>query len=163
MYSTYKEIQRLMIGIFYFIVYAASIIIPVILFLQVIFRYFLKNPIPGVEELATAAFIWLVIFGSAILFKEKNYIAVDVFVKNKPEKVKKIIDIIGNILMALIFAVLIYSCYIAIPNQMFYKTVVLKIPRSAHTIALMISSAFMLLCCIENIMRNLLGGHINGK
>ncbi|AOT69393.1 TRAP transporter small permease [Geosporobacter ferrireducens] len=163
MYSIYKKIQSLIIRMFYIIVYTASIIIPVILAIQVIFRYFLKSPIPGVEELASASFIWLVIFGSAILFKEKKHIAVDMFVRNKSENIKKIIDIGNNVFMLLIFAVLIYSCYISIPNQMFYKTVVLKISRSTHTIALMISFIFMLMCCIENIMRGLLGGHINAK
>jgi TRAP-type C4-dicarboxylate transport system permease small subunit len=149
---------------FYFIVYFASMTIPVSLFMQVIFRYFLRSPIAGVEEFATAAFVWLVVFGSAILFKEKNYIVVDFLVKNRKGAVRKTVTIIDDLLMIIILAVVFYSCYIALPYQSFYKTVVLKIPSTAHTIALMISFAFMFACCVEDIIKELSrGGTVGGQ
>ena len=139
MYSVYQKVQSACIKVFYLIVYAASALIPVSMFCQVIARYFFKKPISGVEELATACFIWLVIFGAAILFKEKKHIVVDAFVSRRSDGAKKVIDLIGNICMLAIFVVLVYSCFIAIPNQKFYKTVVLKIPTSLHTEALILS------------------------
>ncbi len=161
MYSIYKKVQDIFLKVFLLIVYLSSIVIPVSMFCQVIARYFLKKPIAGVEEIATASFVWMVIFGSAILFKEKKHIIVDAFINKRSKKTKKIIDILSNLLMLIIFIILIYSCAIAIPYQKFYKTVILKIPAVYHIKAFIISLIFMTICCIENILVNLLGDKKN--
>ena len=153
MKSFYKRLQAFLLKVFYFIVYFSSIMIPVSLFMQVIFRYFLRRPIAGVEEFATAAFVWLVIFGSAILFKEKSHIVVDFVVKNSKGSMRKAIVVINDLLVMAILGVVFYGCYIALPYQSFYKTVVLQIPSTAHTAALMTSFAFMFACCVEDIAK----------
>jgi TRAP-type C4-dicarboxylate transport system permease small subunit len=152
MYLLYKKAQNAFIKIFFAVVYIATIIIPISMFLQVLARYFFKKPIAGIEELATAAFIWMVIFGSAILFKEKKHIIVDAFISKRSEKTKKNVELISNMLMMLILIILIYSCVIALPYQKFYKTVVLKIAATTHTKAFIVSLVFMVICCIENIL-----------
>lgn len=134
------------------IIYVACILMPLTLFLQVIFRYVFKNPILGIEEIATMSFIWMVIFGCAVLFKEKQYIIVDALVQKFSVKIRNIISIINNIIMAAIISILIHSCYLAIPYQKFYKTVALGIPKVIHTFAFIISLIFMLSCTIESII-----------
>jgi len=158
MYLIFKKIQTAFYGVFKFIVYTAYIIIPLSLFIQVIFRYFLKNPLMGIEEIASVSFIWMVIFGIAILFKDKQYIIVDVVSQKFPENIKRNVILINELIMTVILAILIYSSYISIPFLAYYKSVIFKIPRSAHTIAFIISLIFMITCSIESIVLNIKKG-----
>lgn len=155
MYRIFKIIQSAVYSVFSVIVYAAYIIIPVSLFIQVIFRYFLNKPLLGIEEIASLSFIWMVIFGIALLFKEKQYIVVDALSQKFPEKIKRKVALINELIMIIILAILIYSSYLSIPFLKFYKSVVFGIPKSAHTIAFMVSLIFMMSCSIESIILSL--------
>jgi TRAP-type C4-dicarboxylate transport system permease small subunit len=154
MYLIFKKMQAIFYRIFQFIVYSAYIIIPISLFIQVVFRYLLKKPLLGIEEIASLSFIWMVIFGSAILFKEKKYIIVDALSQKFPEKIKRKVNLINEIIMTIILAILIYSSYISLPFLKYYKSVVFRIPKSTHTIAFIISLIFMITCSIESIVLN---------
>ena len=55
---------------------------------QVFSRQVLDQPSGWSEELAKYLFIWLGLFGSALVFGERGHIAVDFAVKKLPEKVK---------------------------------------------------------------------------
>ncbi|WP_024286812.1 TRAP transporter small permease [Cellulomonas sp. KRMCY2] len=55
---------------------------------QVFARQVLDQPSGWSEELAKYLFIWLGLFGSALVFGERGHIAVDFAVKKLPEKVK---------------------------------------------------------------------------
>lgn len=154
MYIIFKKIQAIFYKIFKIIVYATYIIIPVSLFIQVIFRYFLKNPLMGIEEIASLSFIWMVIFGIAILYKDKQYIIVDALSQNFPESIKNKVALINELIMIVILAILIYSSYISIPFLVYFRSVVFRIPRSVHTIAFIISLVFMMTCSIESFVLN---------
>ncbi|HYH30827.1 MAG TPA: TRAP transporter small permease [Pseudonocardia sp.] len=51
---------------------------------QVFTRQVLASPSPWSEELATYLFIWLGLFGAALVFGERGHIAVDVAVRKLP-------------------------------------------------------------------------------
>ncbi|MGI6584545.1 MAG: TRAP transporter small permease [Lutisporaceae bacterium] len=161
MYNSYYCIKKAILKVLNLIVYITSVIIPFSLFIQVIYRYIFKRPIPGIEELASASFIWLVIFGSAVMYSRNENIVVDVFIAKRSAETRRIVRIISNIIIMIILVILIYSCCIALPNQAVYKTVILKIPRSAHTKALIISFAMMIVFSIENIVKEFHGGKAN--
>lgn len=55
---------------------------------QVFARQVLDSPSGWSEELGKYLFIWLGLFGSALVFGERGHIAVDFAVKNLPEKIK---------------------------------------------------------------------------
>lgn len=55
---------------------------------QVFARQVLNQPSGWSEELAKYLFIWLGLFGSALVFGERGHIAVDFAVKKLPEKIK---------------------------------------------------------------------------
>jgi len=154
-YSLYQKFQEYITKLFMFIVYVFSAVIPVVLFSQVIFRYIFKRPLLGLEEIASASFIWVVIFGSAVLFKEKKHIIVDVAVQHVSPNVKKAAAFLADVIMSVILFVLIRSCFLALPLQKVYKSVVLGIPKRAHTVALMVSLIFMLICTVESIIKAL--------
>lgn len=153
MFTMYLRIKNALYKVLNLITIITSIIIPTTLFIQVIYRYFFKKPIQGIEEIAIASFIWLIIFGSAIAFSTGQHIIVDSFLKNRSDKTKMILDIANNIVIMIILSILIYSCFIALPNQVYFKTVVFKIPRTAHTKALILSFILMFIQCVESLVK----------
>ena len=140
------------------IVYASYVIIPLSLFIQVICRYFFRKPLMGIEEIASVSFIWMITFGMAVLFKEKQYIVVDALSQKFPEKLKNKITLLNELFMAIILVILIYSSYISLPFLQYYKSVALGIPKSVHTTVFIISLVFMLTCSIESIILNIKQG-----
>ena len=105
------------------------------------------------------------VFGSAILFRDKKHIVVDVFVrmfsdvifKRHADKVRAVMEVLANICMIAIFAMLIYSFYQAIPIQRSTKSLVLKIPNSAYSKAMILSFALMLINCVKTIIKRIRG------
>ena len=61
---------------------------------QVFARQVLDQPSGWSEELAKYLFIWLGLFGSALVFGERGHIAVDFAVKKLPEKVRLTLAVI---------------------------------------------------------------------
>lgn len=89
--NKYNKIEEL-------ILVGSLIINVIIVFMQVIMRYFFNTSIPWSEELSRYIFIWQVWLGSSIAFVDNQHIRVDlIFSVFKSKKSQDIIHIIINI------------------------------------------------------------------
>lgn len=73
---------------------------------QVITRQILNNPSAWSEELAKYLFIWLGLFGAALVFGERGHVAVDLLVQRSPRKVQVVLMTLTQ-LAILAFALLV--------------------------------------------------------
>ena len=73
---------------------------------QVFSRQVLNAPSTWSEELAKYVFIWLGLFGAALVFGERGHIAVDALVRKLPERWQRWNAALGQIVIAA-FAVLV--------------------------------------------------------
>ena len=71
---------------------------------QVFARQVLNQPSGWSEELAKYLFIWLGLFGAALVFGERGHIAVDVAVKKLPLLAQKVFSVIVQL------AILVFTC-----------------------------------------------------
>jgi len=79
---------------------------------QVFARQVLDSPSGWSEELAKYLFIWLGLFGSALVFGERGHIAVDFAIKKLPEKIRVAIMVLVQIaILAFTSLVLIWGGY----------------------------------------------------
>lgn len=79
---------------------------------QVFARQVLNQPSGWSEELAKYLFIWLGLFGSALVFGERGHIAVDFAVKKLPERVQIAITVVVQLaILAFTGLVLIWGGY----------------------------------------------------
>ena len=76
--------------------------------LNVIFRYFLNNPIKWTDEVVTSLFIWTVFMGSAYAHRKHAHLGVDIVVNLVPAGPRKVIEFIMDILQILILVLLTY-------------------------------------------------------
>ena len=70
------------------------VILVLVTFAGVIFRYFLNNPIIWEEEIQLMMITWTIYFGASAAFRSGGHIAIDMIVDLFPEKVQKIFDIL---------------------------------------------------------------------
>jgi TRAP-type C4-dicarboxylate transport system permease small subunit len=73
---------------------------------QVFARQVLSSPSTWSEELAKYTFVWLGLFGAALVFGERGHIAVDFLVRKLPEQVQRWNAVLCQ-LVILAFAVLV--------------------------------------------------------
>ena len=78
-----------------------------ITFTQVIFRYVLNSALPWAGEITIFFFIWVIFLGASITLHKGLHIGVDIITNQLREKNKKIIYIFTNILI-IIFCILIF-------------------------------------------------------
>lgn len=80
----------------------------VILFLEIISRYFLIFQIMWSEEIARYLFIWIVFLGSAYAFKENLHLYIDIFISKIPLPYRNYINILHYILILIFLILLLY-------------------------------------------------------
>ena len=59
---------------------------------NVILRYVIKQPIPGCEEIVTGFFVWTVFIGCAYAHRMHAHLGVDILVNIMPGKMKKVVE-----------------------------------------------------------------------
>lgn len=79
----------------------------IITFIQVIFRYVLNSALPWAGEITIFFFIWVIFLGASITLHKGLHIGVDIITNQLREKSKKIIYIFTNILI-IIFCILVF-------------------------------------------------------
>ena len=75
---------------------------------NVIFRYFLNNPIKWTDEIVTSLFVWTVFMGSAYAHRRHAHLGVDIVVNLIHGKSKDVIAFIVSILEMAILLLLTY-------------------------------------------------------
>ena len=77
---------------------------------QVFTRQVLSSPSGWSEELAKYLFVWLGLFGAALVFGERGHIAVDVLVRRLPEAGQRAFGMLSHVLVLTFTAlVLVYG------------------------------------------------------
>lgn len=71
----------------------------VIVFSNVIGRYFLESALAWSEEISRFLFIWLVFFGAILAYVNDEHLALDLLVKVLPTKVSQMVAVIADLLV----------------------------------------------------------------
>lgn len=83
-----------------------------VLFAQIIFRYFLQQPLIWSEELALVLMIWMTFIGSALLLATNQHISIDFMVELMPPVWQRLTAILVAILMLLFNLGLAYGAWL---------------------------------------------------
>ncbi len=75
---------------------------------NVIFRYFLNNPIKWTDEVVTGLFIWTVFMGSAYAHRKHSHLGVDIVVNLIHGKSRAVIEFVMSVLTILVLGLLTY-------------------------------------------------------
>ncbi|QNB48151.1 TRAP transporter small permease subunit [Thermanaerosceptrum fracticalcis] len=108
MYQAFKNFNRLANEGAKVIIIFSLIIMTILVFSQVVFRYVLKESLSWSEELARYFFIWLTFIGASVAAREKSHICVAEFIARiKQNKLRKMLMVFANLLSISFLAILI--------------------------------------------------------
>lgn len=82
----------------------AMMTVTLLLFVNIILRFFFSAGITWAEELIRYAIIWITFIGSSVCFQRGIHVSIDLLIDFLPEKGKKLLNLIINVL-AIIFMV----------------------------------------------------------
>lgn len=82
------------------------VIMTILLFVQVVTRYFFGHAVTWAEEISTIMFVWMIYLGVAAAVLRRKHLKIDAFVETLPFKYKKMLLILSNVIF------LIFSLYI---------------------------------------------------
>lgn len=103
-----NKLQKFIIGGIENFLFITFTLMVLLVFINVMGRYFFHSGITESEELSKILFVWISFIGAILCFHEDSHITVDIVVTFLPPMPKRIVNIIANILASFILAVTFY-------------------------------------------------------
>lgn len=66
----------------------------IVIFLQVVFRYFVNQPLHWTEETARFLFIWVALLGAAMAFKDRTHFSISMFTNPLPAPARRGVEVL---------------------------------------------------------------------
>ena len=129
------------------------LIMIVITFSQVIFRYLLDSALPWAGELAIFFFIWIIFLGASIALIKGVHIGVDIFTNFFNEKLKKYNLIFINLIIIVFCFLVIYGSIPLIIDNFSQRSPALEIRLSYVYTCIPISMVSMIFISIQKIIK----------
>ncbi|MCF6411354.1 TRAP transporter small permease [Pseudalkalibacillus salsuginis] len=124
----------------------------VITFLQVIFRYVLKQPLSWSQEALMISFVYSVLFGAALAIKNRDHLTVDML-ENAPKLLSKILEVLEFIVVGIVIVVLLYFGYLLVMDNFASGQVlgILPIQKAYVYLAVPLSALFMIYYHVKKV------------
>jgi TRAP-type C4-dicarboxylate transport system permease small subunit len=129
----------------------------VVVTMQVIWRYFLGNPLVWAEELARYALVWMTFIGAAVALRAGQLAAMDLVVTRFPPKVQKHINFLASLASCVLLAFLFYCSVnlVGMPSVLMQKSPAMRLPMSYVYMALPLGLGLLLLQSILALVSGL--------
>lgn len=153
--KTFLAFTNVLVGFAKWSAIAAAVVMTIMVFLQVIFRYVLGEALSFSEELARYMFIWSVAMGTALALRTHSHIGVEIFVELLPVRFHKLMAFIASLLSLLFFGLLIGYGFVMVGATMDQESAALLLPMGYVYLAIPISGIVLFVCEIANFLENL--------
>ena len=152
-----KRLERILVRALEFTFCVCFLVMFVLIVTQVALRYGFNESIGGANELATILFAYTSALGIAVGIAKRDHMAISWFTERLPPTSRKVIDVIGLILLALINIVIFwYSLrWIGITGSRMIS--VLQVPRWTAQIAIPIGTGTSVVFCFIKLWLGLRG------
>ncbi|MCZ4289925.1 TRAP transporter small permease [Hoeflea alexandrii] len=128
-----------------------------VMFGQIIWRYLLEAPLVWSEELALLLMVWMTFLGSALMLERKEHVAIDVFVDLLPDGLKRLMQILGAIVILIFNCALTYGAFIIADTAWESLMPGLKISGSWQYIGVLLGGGLLTLVSLEALVHALRG------
>ncbi|MBA2962059.1 MULTISPECIES: TRAP transporter large permease subunit [Ramlibacter] len=120
-----------------------------VVFLSVVYRYFLHDPVDWAEEAARALMIVLVFFGAATVLARSQHVGVDFFRQMLPASWHPAMVQVGHWMIAFVSASLLVSSVLLLADS-YSQTTPLGLPQWLYVYPVVAGSLFMTLFAVAN-------------
>ncbi|MFC2115140.1 TRAP transporter small permease [Bacteroidota bacterium] len=141
-------LSRLLVGLIAFCLFSIVILVMIL----VILRYGFNSTIVGANELIVILFIYTSAIGAAVVIGKKEHIAIPYFIDKLPASLRRIVDILNYILIAVLNGTIIWYGIRWIDITGSYLTAVLRIQQVYAQIIVPIGCGIAVLYCMYLII-----------
>lgn len=142
-----------------FVLYAMMLLV----FINVIFRYFLNRPIVWAEEVSVLMLVFTALFGSYVGMVDRRMARITAIVNKVPMPWKKALNLLAQLFIVylLVFLVVFGIQFVLTPYMLTQKTATLRFPMWIFYSFVPIASGLMLFHMILDIFRYFLLGEFS--
>lgn len=124
----------------------------VVLFLQIICRYFFQVPLVWSEEMALVLMLWITFLGSALLQASNEHIGIDFLVRLLPHVTRRALEIVAGLLMFAFNCALAYGAWLVVQAVAGSITPGMKISMAWHYGSTLVGGLLLILVSIEQLV-----------
>ena len=143
-----KSLSKILVGL----IAIGLICIVLLVITLVILRYGFNATIIGANEFVVILFMYTSAIGAAVVIGQKEHIAITYFIDKLPPSIRKVVDIINYLLIALLNVVLIWYGMRWINITGHYLTAVLRIHQVYAQIIVPVGCSIAILYCLYHII-----------
>ena len=133
------------------------ILISLVVFLQVLFRYLLRQPLFWSEELPRYLLIWMTFLAAALAQKHDAHINISLALSRFPERARRAVRIFAHLVVLGFLGVLVYSGALVTNITAHHRSTALQIPMGLVYAALPVGATLMALYLLLQIVRDVRG------
>ncbi len=120
------------------------VVMTVVVFLQVVYRYALVRPLYWSEELARYLFVWLSLLGAALGLQKQGHFGLDFFYKMLPDRGRGWVSMVIQLLMGVLVAVILVQGIILVQKTHLQESPAMGIPMSWAYACLPVAAGLMM-------------------
>lgn len=124
-------------------------------FLGVIFRFVIKKPLVWAEEFALISMVWLTFIGASVGYETNSHLGVDLLLLILPNKPKKVLEILNEIIVMPFFIALIAGGAVMVNTTKNSITPALNISVAFQYLPALIGGILLLWFNIEKMIKNI--------
>lgn len=124
-----------------------------IVFLQVVFRYVLAQPLQWSEELARYMFVWTTLLGAALGVRNSVHFGVDFFVRMLPAGGVRLFTLLTYLVMLIVIAVLLVHGFILVQKTAAQRSPAMEISMAWAYACVPGGAALMLIHLLSLMVR----------
>ncbi|MEG1998155.1 MAG: TRAP transporter small permease [Clostridiales bacterium] len=131
---------------------SSSLILFVVTFLQVVFRFAFKAPLAWSQDIIRLCFTYLVFLGAAYCVRENAHLNIDVLLTSLKVKYQRILQITIQVILLAFFVFLIYYGVLFAMSGAKQTAPYLPLPMSLYYMSVPLSAAFMFFYMIQQLV-----------
>ena len=148
----FSRVLEWLVTLCFFVILMLTIIL-------VILRYGFNEAIIGGNELVEYLFIYTTAIGAAVALGRREHIKITWFIDKLAPVYRKIVDLLGFLLIALINAVMIYYSVPWIRTVGGFESPVLRLPNRLIQIIIPIGCGLAIFYCLYHVLIAIVGGN----
>ncbi|WP_449538973.1 TRAP transporter small permease [Ferdinandcohnia sp. Marseille-Q9671] len=140
-----KKTVNFINGFFKWILIILFFVLVVVVFLQVLFRFVLEQPLAWTEELGRYLLVWTTFLGAGYGMSVKAHPSVEILYESVGPAIKKVFHVVTTILIVFFFWQVIVHSFDFIERSMVQKSPVLQLPMGLVYTVIPISSVLFII------------------
>lgn len=134
-------------------------VMTLIVFLQVVYRYALKQPLYWSEEVARYLFVWISIVGAALGLQKRGHFGLDLFCRMLPTRGRRFMEFLIYLLMGLVVFVILVQGILLVEKTTLQDSPAMGISMGWAYACLPVGAALMAIHLLVMIIKEVMEKH----